>query len=150
MANAYCLWRRSKSPMQSNPRPRSRPSPLVLSCIPSAEVLPPASRVCALLYKPRCYPFAANVNSFCHALNGAKPVSFSLLPTHLPLLHNFVPSIERYVYLYFAYLYLYLARTRFLASNDIYAILIEYLLYMQPHTQELSLPFPVHSTSSCL
>lgn len=52
------------------------------------------------------------------------------------------------VYRYFTYLYL--TRTHFLASNDIYAILIGYFLYMQPHTRELSLPLPVLSTSSCL
>lgn len=56
------------------------------------------------------------------------------------------PPPSRNVYLYFPiYSPIWLpSHVRFLASNDIYAILIGYLLYMQLHIRESTLPHPLH------
>lgn len=76
MANANCLWRRSKSPMQSN--------------LPSFSFPPVSFTIIVYLFcrtphyvfqytNPR-YQFAASVNSFCHALSGAKHYTPPVLP----------------------------------------------------------------------
>jgi len=97
-----------------------------------------------LVYPLPCNPFAASVNSFCHALSGTNH--------HTPLATSLCLSI--YLYFYFSYLSLI---SHFLTSNgsyhiyiyiyiyqlnDIYAILIEYLLYMHFHIQAFSFPLP--------
>lgn len=128
MANAYCLWRRSKSPMQSNLPPPLPPPP------PQSHS--PSSYICSAELPTmcstqlHCYPFAASVNSFCHALNSAKHHTPSALLQRLCL------SVQLYLYFSISLI------SHSLASNDIYAILIEYLLYMRLHIQAFSLPLP--------
>lgn len=129
MANAYCLWRHSKSPMQSNLSPDSLVPPFHSPSLVHhhrISVLP--NSMCPT--NPVSTPLAASVNSFCHALSDAKH-HHSSYPCR-----NF--SVSRYISIS---LFLYLSHFSF-ASNDIYAILIEYLLYMRLHIQAFSHPLP--------
>lgn len=128
MANAYCLWRHSKSPMQSNLSPDSLVPPFHSPGLVHhhrISVLP--NSMCPT--NPVSTPLAASVNSFCHALSDAKHHTPPTLAA-TSLSHDI--SISPFLYLsHFSF-----------ASNDIYAILIEYLLYMRLHIQAFSLPLP--------
>lgn len=128
MANAYCLWRHSKSPMQSNLSPDSLVPPFHSPGLVHhhrISVLP--NSMCPT--NPVSTPLAASVNSFCHALSDAK---HHAPPTSAATSLSHDISISPFLHLsHFSF-----------ASNDIYAILIEYLLYMRLHIQAFSLPLP--------
>lgn len=125
---AYCLWRRSKSPMQSN-----LPPPTLL--------FPPPVSFTIIIYlfcrtphhvSHYTNPFATSVNSFCHALSSTKH--------HAPPAST---SLDISIFLFLSLI------SHSFVSNDIYAILIEYLLYMRLHIYKHS-PFfyqchPSHS-----
>lgn len=126
MANAYCLWRRSKSPMQSNIPPLSLP---LRGLVLQRTNFSTTHHVCVpcYIYGTPCHLFATSVNSFCHALNGAR---IACLPSRLPCATSLSPFVS--VCLYLARI----SRVPSLAVNDIYAILIEISpLYMRMHTQ---------------
>lgn len=117
----HCLWRRSKSPMQSNLPSFSPPPRLVyhhrISILPNSPLRVP-------LYQPpslrgQC-KFILSCIKRCEASHSSWPTATSLSPDI-----SLFPLISRS-----------------LASNDIYAILIEYLLYMRLHIQAFSLLLP--------
>lgn len=129
MANAYCLWHCSKSPMQSNIPSSSLP----LRGLVLQRTNFPTTHVCVpyYIYGAPCHPFAASVNSFCHALNGARIVAASLSSCP-PCVTSLSPFVS--VCLYLARI----SRVLSLAVNDIYAILIEISpLYASAYTSVL-------------
>lgn len=128
MANAYCLWRHSKSPMQSNLSPDSLVPPFHSPTVSFTTIVYLFCRtVCA---PPTPFPpprgqckLILSCIKRCEASHSSYPAATSL---------SLDISIS---------LFLYLSHFSF-ASNDIYAILIEYLLYMRLHIQAFSLPLP--------
>lgn len=128
MANAYCLWRHSKSPMQSNLSPDSLVPPFH-----SPQSRSPPSYICSaeqyVPHQPRFPPPRGQCKLILSCIKRCE-ASHSSYPAATSLSHDISTSP-----------FLHLSHFSF-ASNDIYAILIEYLLYMRLHIQAFSLPLP--------
>lgn len=128
MANAYCLWRHSKSPMQSNLSPDSLVPPFHSPPVSFTTIVYLFRRtVCA---PPTPFPPPRGQCKLILSCIKRCEASHSSYPAATSLSHDI--SISPFLHLsHFSF-----------ASNDIYAILIEYLLYMRLHIQAFSLPLP--------
>lgn len=95
--------------------------------------------VCVLLHQPRCHPAKRwQCKLILSCIKRRKAHSSCPAATSLPL--------DLYLYLYFSISLI----SHSLASNDIYAILIEYLLYMRLHIQAFPLPLPSNTVPHTL
>jgi len=126
MANAYCLWRCSKSPMQSN---LSLDSLSLLFTPPVSYICSAELSLCVCPTIPAPLPSLRGHKLILSCIKRREASHFSY-----PAATSLFLDISISLFLHISLI------SHSLASNDIYAILIEYLLYMRLHIQAFSLP----------